>query len=44
MLRSTYIDEVKVAAKLHWNSRDDQIVRYAMSAEEMSSLQYLLVA
>ena len=29
-------DEVKVAVKLHWNSRDDQI---AMSAEEMTSLQ-----
>ena len=31
-------DEVKVAAKLHWNSRDDQIVGHAMTAKEMPSL------
>ena len=31
-------DEVKVAAKSHWNSRDDKTVGHAMTAEEMSSL------
>lgn len=34
-------DKVKVAAKLHWNSRDDLIVGYSMTSEEMATLQDL---
>ena len=34
-------DEVKVAAKLHWNSRDDSIIGHSMTAEEMATLQDL---
>jgi len=32
------VDEVKVAAKLHWNSRDDSLVGHSMTADEMASL------
>ena len=32
-------DEVKVAAKLHWNSKDDTIVGHSMTVEEMATLQ-----
>ena len=32
---------VKVAAKLHWNSRDDKIVGHSMTSEEMSTLSDL---
>ena len=35
------VDEVKVAAKLHWNSRNDSIVGHAMSYEELSSFHNL---
>ena len=31
-------DEVKVGMKLQWNSSNDNLVGYAMSREEMSSL------
>ena len=31
-------DEVKVAAKLHWNSRDDSIVGHSMTPDEMATL------
>lgn len=34
-------DEVKVAAKLHWNSRNDSIVGHSMTAEEMATLHDL---
>ena len=34
-------DEVKVAAKLHWNSRDDSIVGHSMTADEMATLRDL---
>lgn len=34
-------DEVKVAAKLHWNSRNDSIVGHSMTADEMATLQDL---
>ena len=34
-------DEVKVAAKLHWNSRNDCIVGHSMTVEEMATLQDL---
>ena len=34
-------DEVKVAAKLHWNSRDDKFVGHTMTSEEMSTLSDL---
>lgn len=34
-------DEVKVASKLHWNSRDDSIVGHSMTAHEMATLQDL---
>ena len=34
-------DEVKVAAKLHWNSRDDNIVGISMTPDEMATLQDL---
>ena len=34
-------DEVKVAAKLHWNSRDDSIIGHSMTAEDMATLQDL---
>ena len=34
-------DEVKVAAKLHWNSRDDNIVGTSMTPDEMATLQDL---
>lgn len=33
------IDEVKVAAKLHWNSRDDSFIGHAMTPAELSTLQ-----
>ena len=31
-------DEVKVVAKLHWNSRYDALVGHIMTAQEMSTL------
>lgn len=31
-------DEVKVVAKLHWNSQDDRLVGHAMTSEEMATL------
>ena len=34
-------DEVKVVAKLHWNSRDDRLVGHAMTSEEMATLNDL---
>ena len=34
-------DEVKVAAKLHWNSRDDSIVGHSMTPDEMATLRDL---
>ena len=34
-------DEVKVAAKIHWNSRDDSIVGNLMTANEMATLRDL---
>ena len=34
-------DEVKVAAKLHWNSRDDSVVGHSMTEQELSTLQDL---
>ena len=34
-------DEVKVAAKLHRNSRDDSIVGHSMTADEMATLHDL---
>ena len=34
-------DEVKVAAKLHWNSRNDTIVGHTMTAQEMVTLSDL---
>ena len=34
-------DEVKVAAKLHWNSREDIIVGTSMTPDEMATLQDL---
>ena len=37
--RSLIFDEVKVAAKLQWNSSDNSIVGYAMTRDEMASLQ-----
>ena len=33
------IDEVKVAAKMHWNSKDDSFVGHAMTPEELCTLQ-----
>lgn len=38
------IIEVKVAAKLHWNSRDDSIVGQSMTADEMVTLQDLYMS
>lgn len=38
------VDEVKVAAKLHWNSRDDSLVGHSMTADEMASLHDLYTA
>ena len=35
------IDEVKVAAGVHWSSRDDSIVGFAMTSQDMSTLQDL---
>ncbi len=35
------VDEVKVVAKLHWNSRDDSLVGHSMTADEMATLQDL---
>ena len=32
---------MKVAAKLHWNSRDDSIVGHSMTADEMATLRDL---
>ena len=32
-------DEVNVAMKIHWNSRDDTLIGYAMTRDEMSSLR-----
>jgi len=32
-------DEVKVAAKLHWNSRNDALVGHSMTAQEMWSVR-----
>ena len=32
-------DEVKVAAKLHWNSCDDSVVGHSMTELELSTLQ-----
>jgi len=34
-------DEVKVAAKLHWNSRNDTIVGHTMTSQEMATLSDL---
>ena len=34
-------NEVKVAAKLHWNSRDDSLVGHSMTPQELSTLQDL---
>ena len=34
-------DEVKVAAKLHWSSRDDSLLGHSMIPEEMASLHDL---
>ena len=34
-------DEVKVAAKLHWNSRNGTIVGHTMTAQEMATLSDL---
>lgn len=34
-------DEVKVAAKLHWNSRDDRLVGHSMTPDEMATLKDL---
>ena len=31
-------DEVKVVAKLQWNSRDNSLVGYAMTTEDMTSI------
>ena len=31
-------DEVKVAAKLHWNSRNDALIGHSMTAQEMATL------
>ena len=36
------IDEVKVAAGVHWSSRDDSIVGFAMTSQDMSTLHYVL--
>ena len=42
---SLIFDEVKVTAKLQWNSRDNSLVGYAMTGDEMASMndvyQYL---
>ncbi len=38
------MDEVKVAAKLHWNSRNDSVVGHSMTAEEMATLHDLYVS
>ena len=38
------IDEVKVAAGIHWSSRDDSIVRFAMTSQDMSTLQDLYMS
>ena len=38
------VDEVKVAAKLHWNSRDDSLVGHSLTAEEMATLHDLYVS
>ena len=35
------MNNMKVAAKLHWNSRDDRIVGHSMTSEEMSTLSDL---
>lgn len=35
------VDEVKVAAKLHWNSCDDSLVGHSMTPLELSTLQDL---
>ena len=32
-------DEVKVASKLQWNSRDNSLIGYAMTLDELASLQ-----
>ena len=37
-------DEVKVAAKLHWNSKDDSLVGHSMTPEELSTLHDLYTA
>lgn len=37
-------DEVKVAAKLHWNSRDDSLVGHSMTADDMATLQDLYLS
>ena len=34
-------DEVKVAAKLHWNSRNDNFVGHTMTSQEMATLSDL---
>ena len=35
------VDEVKVAAKLHWNSRNDKFVGHSMTVQEMATLSDL---
>ena len=34
-------DEVKVASKLLWNSKDDSVIGHCMTPEELSTLQDL---
>ena len=38
------VDEVKVAAKMHWNSRDDSLVGHSLTADEMATLHDLYVS
>ena len=35
---SLIFDEVKVTAKLQWNSRDNSLIGYAMTSDEMASM------
>ena len=35
---SLIFDEVKVTAKLQWNSRDNSLIRYVMTSDEMASM------
>lgn len=38
------VDEVKVAAKMHWNSCDDSLVGHSLTADEMATLHDLYVS